>query len=254
MDASYIAPESDPHPPATPISSDLETPNVDGTHSGESELVQQLRADLEMQRLIAENAMRDCEDARRMAEMRQGAEDEHQSLWQRYKQGTMELQYERDERQKQRHQAEVSREQTKAYVDSLQEKLRSSREERKSWLVEAVELRSEVSELRKALAAQGKLLAQESTKAFKLAAQRLEESPKFERVANFERRIDQLMSAQKLWADDIRKLNELQEFVDLKENEFQRLGQVLRGRIHEIELLSGAIRYVALFILRSYTF
>jgi len=127
-------------------------------------------------------------------------------------------------------------------VDSLQEKLKRLREEKKSWAVEAVELRSQVSEARRSLAAQGKLLAEESAKAFKLAAQRLEESPKFERVANYERRIDQLMAAQKLWADDIRKLNELQEFVALKENEFQRLGQVLRGRIEEIDILGRAVR------------
>jgi len=186
--------------------------------------------------------MRAAEESRRTVEKHQSAESERVLLYQRMKQNRLQLEREQDERKKQRNQADIAKEQSRAWVESLQEKLKGLREEKKSWLAEAVELRSEVTELKKALDAQGKLLAQESAKAFKLTAQRLEESPKFERVANFERRIDQLMAAQRLWADDIRQLKYLQEFVDLKENEFQRLGQVLRGRIHEIDQLSAAVR------------
>ncbi|KZO95137.1 hypothetical protein CALVIDRAFT_178156 [Calocera viscosa TUFC12733] len=225
--------------PTTPPS---RSPATNGGQPGESELVRQLRADLEVQKWMAESAMQAAAEAQRTAEIHQSAESERQSLYQRLKELRLQLHREQDERQKQRNQADIAKEQSKAWVESLQEKLKGLREEKKSWLAEAVELRSEVSELKKAMDAQGKLLAKESARAFKLAAQRLEESPKFERVANFERRIDQLTSAQRLWAKDIRKLNDLQEFVDLKENEFQRLGQVLRGRIHEINQLSTAVR------------
>ncbi|KZT59743.1 hypothetical protein CALCODRAFT_493246 [Calocera cornea HHB12733] len=239
---SPFSPELDTRSRGSPILTAPQSPSLDVGQPGESELVRQLRADLEVQKWMAESAMRAAADSQPTLDMPQSAESERQSLYQRLKELRLQLQREQEERQKQRNQADIAKEQSKAWVDSLQEKLKGLREEKKSWLAEAVELRSEVSELKKALDAQGKLLAQESARAFKLAAQRLEESPKFERVANFERRIDQLTAAQRLWANDIRKVHDLQEFVDLKENEFQRLGQVLRGRIHEINQLSTAVR------------
>ncbi|EJU05794.1 hypothetical protein DACRYDRAFT_113835, partial [Dacryopinax primogenitus] len=234
---SPLAPQFDTRSPVSPLSLEPRSPVLEGASQPESELIRQLRADLGMSR-ISDNQEGD-EVTKEPAQI---PEKERQDLYQEMRDLRLQLQREKLAVQRQRDQADIAKEQSRAWVESLQEKLRGLREEKKSWVAEAVELRSEVSELKKALDAQGKQLAQESVRAFKLAAQRLEESPKFERVANFERRIDQLMAAQRLWAEDIRKLSDLQEFIDLKENEFQRLSQVLRGRIHEIDLLSTAIR------------
>ncbi|KAI0064641.1 hypothetical protein BV25DRAFT_1869288 [Artomyces pyxidatus] len=114
----------------------------------------------------------------------------------------------------------------KKYADwntELQRKLEVLREQKRSWTSETAALRLAEKEVRAHHAAQGILLAEAEQRVFQLETSVKENAHKVDRLRDYEKRIEQLMTLQKLWDADVQKYKDQSELMKVLLSQYKKM-------------------------------
>ncbi|EMD38392.1 hypothetical protein CERSUDRAFT_113551 [Gelatoporia subvermispora B] len=120
------------------------------------------------------------------------------------------------------------------YMDwnrELQDKLSEFRNEKKMWQADAAAKRAADKEAKDTFAAQGKLLAEAVQRVFQLETKIKENAHKVDRLHDYERQIDQLITLQRLWELDVQKLNDQADYLQAFTSKYRKME--LRLESHE---------------------
>ncbi|KZT67760.1 hypothetical protein DAEQUDRAFT_728762 [Daedalea quercina L-15889] len=109
------------------------------------------------------------------------------------------------------------------YVKEAQKKLKELRNEKTEWMIEAATMRAADKEAKETFAAQGKLLEEALQRVFQLETEIKENAPKVERLHDYERQIDQMITLQRLWELDVRKLNDQTEYLQILNSRYRKM-------------------------------
>ncbi|KAH9926176.1 uncharacterized protein B0H18DRAFT_1006802 [Fomitopsis serialis] len=120
-------------------------------------------------------------------------------------------------------QSNAVKNQLQDHSKKAQERLREFRNEKKGWMEEAAVMRAADKEAKETFAAQGKLLEEALQRVFQLETKIRENAPKVDRLHDYEKQIEQLVTLQRLWELDVQKLNDQTEYLQIFNSKYGKM-------------------------------
>jgi len=120
-------------------------------------------------------------------------------------------------------QSNAVKNQLQDHSKKAQERLREFRSEKKGWMEEAAAMRAADKEAKETFTAQGKLLEEALQRVFQLETKIRENAPKVDRLHDYEKQIEQLITLQRLWELDVQKLNDQTEYLQIFNSKYGKM-------------------------------
>ncbi|KAG9057066.1 hypothetical protein FS842_008637 [Serendipita sp. 407] len=173
-----------------------------------------------------------------------GSEIERQRMRDQIKRNEQEIERHKQEKREMQTQIDRYRQGGDNFSVNMRQQIHRMRQEKAAWLAEAQELRARDAENKGVLAAQKERLDATETQIFELVNEKKANEVKILLVQDYERQIELMRSAEKIWREDHKKLKWQDDAIQQMRSRMYNLQAIIDSEQHVNAQLSEGNRYM----------